>query len=113
MPNEQRRTRTEESAEDSPPGVQADRPTEIPARGWRQVLTRGWKEAQSDQVPLLAGGVAFFGFLALFPALIATVLLYGLLVDPATVRDQIASVGSAIPAEARTLLLDQLEDLHF
>jgi membrane protein len=111
MPNEQRRTRTEESAEDSPPGVQADRPTEIPARGWRQVLTRGWKEAQSDQVPLLAGGVAFFGFLALFPALIATVLLYGLLVDPATVRDQIASVGSAIPAEARTLLLDQLESL--
>ncbi len=102
---------TDSSAGGSPPGVEADRPTEIPAKGWRQVLTRGWKEAQSDQVPLLAGGVAFFGFLALFPALIATVLLYGLLVDPATVRDQVASVGDALPAEARTILLDQLESL--
>lgn len=96
---------------DSPPGVEAERPTEIPARGWRQVLQRGWKEAQSDQVPLLAGGVAFFGFLAIFPGLIATVLIYGLVVDPATVREQISSLGGALPGEARQILTDQLESL--
>jgi membrane protein len=111
MPSNQRSTDTEESSSRSVPGAQADRPTELPAKGWRQVLLRGWKEAQSDQVPLLAGGVAFFGFLALFPALIATVLLYGLLVDPATVRDQVASVGDVLPGEARVLLLEQLESL--
>jgi len=109
--SDQENSRTDDSTGASPPGADADSPTEIPPKGWRQVLTRGWKEAQSDQVPLLAGGVAFFGFLALFPALIATVLLYGLLVDPATVREQVASVGDALPAEARTILLDQLESL--
>jgi len=96
---------------DSPPGVEADRPTEIPPKGWRQVLIRGWKEAQSDQVPLLAGGVAFFGFLALFPGVIATVLIYGLVVDSETVREQISELGGALPTEARQILTDQLESL--
>jgi membrane protein len=50
------------------PGVEADKPTEIPARGWWQVIRRAWAEAKTDQVPLLAAGVAFFGFLSLFPA---------------------------------------------
>lgn len=111
MSSQQERTRSEESSSPSPPGSEAERPTEIPAKGWLQVLRRGWKEAQTDQVPLLAGGVAFFGFLALFPALIATVLLYGLLVDPATVQDQVASIGDALPAQARDLLTAQLESL--
>jgi len=99
------------SSNGSPPGRDADRPTEIPAKGWRQVLVRGWKEAQSDQVPLIAGGVAFFGFLALFPAMIATVLLYGLLVDPATVAEQMTALGDALPTQARELLTEQLRSL--
>ena len=28
------------------PGGKADKPTEIPARGWLQVAKRGWKEAR-------------------------------------------------------------------
>ncbi len=100
-----------DSANESPPGSRADRPTEIPAKGWRQVLIRSWKEAQSDQVTLLAGGVAFFGFLALFPGLIATVLIYGLVMDPATVQEQVASLGDALPSQARDLLTEQLQSL--
>ena len=41
------------------PGVEADKPAEIPAAGWWQILRRAW--AKADQVPLLAAGVAFFG----------------------------------------------------
>jgi hypothetical protein len=57
------------------PGSQADKPTEIPASGWKQVLKRAWAEAKADQVPLMAAGVAFFAFLSLFPMLIAAVLV--------------------------------------
>ena len=63
------------------PGGEADKPAEIPAKGWLQVVKRGWAEAKADQVPLLAAGVAFYGFLALFPALVALVLIYGLVAD--------------------------------
>ena len=95
----------------SAPGSQADEPTEIPAAGWWQVAKRGWREASADQVPLLAAGVAFFGFLSLVPSLVAFTLVYGLLTDPATVTEQTATLTSALLPEARQLLVDQLQQL--
>lgn len=89
-------------------GSEAERPQDIPRRGWVQVARRGWAEATSDQVPLLAAGVAFYAFLAIFPAIIALVLLYGLVADPATITSQVNSMGSALPAEVRTLIVDQV-----
>jgi membrane protein len=93
------------------PGVQAGKPTEIPAAGWWQVAKRGWKEASEDQVPLLGAGVAFFGFLSLFPALAAFTLVYGLVADPATVASQTETLAASLPPEARTLLVGQLQQL--
>lgn len=48
--------------------VEAEKPTEIPAKGWLAIVKRGWAEAKVDQVPLMGAGVAFFAFLALFRA---------------------------------------------
>ena len=94
---------------DGVPGEQAEKPTEIPAQGWLQVAKRGWSEAKTDQVPLLGAGVAFFGFLAIFPALIALVTLYGLFADPATIADQVNSLN-ALLAEVRQLIVDQINN---
>lgn len=96
---------------DGVPGGQADRPSQIPPRGWVQVAVRGWREATADQVPMLAAGVAFFGFLALFPAMVAFTLIWGLVADPATVTEQTAALTGSLPPEARTLLVDQLQQL--
>ena len=96
---------------DQVPGGDAEKPTEIPAKGWLQVVKRGWKESSADQVPLLGAGVAFYAFLALFPALIAVVSLYGLFADPAAIGTQINSMTSALPEQARTLITDQVTAL--
>jgi membrane protein len=93
------------------PGEGAETPKEIPARGWLQIVRRAWKEANADMVPLLAAGVAFFAFLSIFPALIATVLLYGLVADPSQVTSQVQSLAGVLPAEARTIITDQLANL--
>ncbi|GAA2108961.1 YihY/virulence factor BrkB family protein [Microlunatus panaciterrae] len=93
------------------PGGQAEKPSQIPARGWLQVVKRGWREAKSDQVPLLAAGVAFYGFLSLFPAMIALVLVVGLVADPATIADKVGSLMSAMPGPARDLVTQQLQSL--
>ena len=91
------------------PGSDAERPTEIPPKGWFQVDKRGWKEAKADQVPFLSAGVAYYAFLALFPALLALVSLYGLVADPATIAAQIDSLaGGALPAEVQKLITDQI-----
>lgn len=93
------------------PGATADSPTEIPPRGWWQIIRRGWREASADQLPLMSAGVAFFGFLALFPALIALTLVYGLAADPATIAGQLDALGGSLPQEARVLIEDQLRQL--
>jgi membrane protein len=89
------------------PGEDAESPTEIPAKGWLQIVKRGWAEAKVDQVPLLGAGVAFFAFLALFPAVIALVTLYGLFADPAVIADQVNGLA-VLPAEVRQLIVDQV-----
>jgi membrane protein len=93
------------------PGGKAARPTEIPARGWIQVAKRGWREAKADQVPLLAAGVAFYAFLAIFPALIAIVSIYGLFADPSTIANQLNSLTAALPEEAAQIITDQVTTL--
>jgi membrane protein len=99
---------TPERAEKEVPGGQAEKPTQIPKRGWLQIVKRGWAEAKADQVPLLGAGVAFYGFLALFPSLIAIVLIYGLVVDPATIANQVGQLTAGLPQDATKLITDQL-----
>ena len=93
------------------PGKQADTPTQIPAQGWKQILKRAWKEAKADNVPMLAAGLAYSAFLAIFPALIAAVTLYGLFADPAAVEEQISSLTDSLPTDAASLIGDQLRSL--
>ena len=84
------------------PGAHATQPREIPRGGWVQVVKRAWAESKTDQVPLLAAGVAFFSFLSLFPAMIAAVMVYGLVADPQTVAAQVRGARQG-PARRRRL----------
>ena len=93
---------------DELPGVHADTPTKIPWAGWKQILKRAWAEHKADNMPIIAGGVAFFAFLAIFPALIATISIYGLIASPADVTRQINDLAAQLPSDAQELLEEQL-----
>jgi membrane protein len=95
----------------SRPGSNAEAPNDIPARGWWQIARRAWKQNKQDNLSLIAAGVAFYSFLALFPALIAGLLLYGLVLNPADVRSQVAGWTQNMPSDAAHLLTTQLENL--
>jgi membrane protein len=92
-------------------GRGADAPQEIPPKGWMDIAKRTAKEVKQDQVPLLSAGVAFYSLLALFPAIIAGVSIYGLVADPATVRDQIAKLTETLSPETATLVGEQLKQV--
>ncbi len=62
-------------------GRMARAPSQIPPRGWRDILWRTWREFNKDNIPSVAGSVTFFALLALFPGLAAFVTLYGLFAD--------------------------------
>jgi membrane protein len=97
-----------ESQAAQPPGHEADSPVQIPPRGWWQVTRRAFAESKADHVPMLAGGVAFFAFLAVFPALIAALTLYGLVADPEQVARQVEGLAGALPRDAQPLITEQL-----
>lgn len=92
-------------------GREADRPREIPARGWRQVLGRVKEEVGRDNLSIVAAGVAFYMMLALFPALVAAVAIYGLVADPAQVQRMVGQLEGVLPSSAMGLIESQLRGL--
>jgi membrane protein len=92
-------------------GREADHPSEIPALGWRDILLRVWQQIGADNISIIAAGVAFYGLLAIFPAITAFVSLWGLIADPAQVQQQFASLKEIVPQEAWNLLNDQLRSV--
>lgn len=85
--------------------------TDQPRTGWFQLARGAWSEAQEDQIPLIAAGVAFYSFLALFPALVAGLLLYGLVRSPAEIQAQAADWTKTLPNDAASLITTQLDKL--
>ena len=60
---------------------------------------------------LVAAGVAFYAFLALVPALIALVSIYGLFSNPEDVKRQVEDIGSSLPKEVQNFLVYQLTQI--
>jgi membrane protein len=93
---------------DSDRGRSADRPSAMPAAGWRDILWRVWSQIGEDNVSIVAAGVAFYVMLALFPAITAFVSLFGLIADPGQVQEQFETLRGVIPDDAWSILNDQL-----
>ena len=74
---------TEHRSREPGRGREAEKPTHIPAAGWKDILYRVWDEIGNDRVGTIAAGTTFFVLLALFPAIAALVSIYGLVADPA------------------------------
>jgi membrane protein len=87
-------------SDDESRGRGADRPSEMPALGWKDILIRVWKNIGSDRVVVIAAGVAFYIILALFPAIAALVSLYGLFADPTTISHHLNSLAGILPQGA-------------
>jgi membrane protein len=92
-------------------GRQADVPQQIPPRGWLDIAKRTAKEVKQDQVPLLSAGVAFYALLALFPAAIAGISIYGLVADPTTVRNQIEKLTELLSPSTAELVGEQIKQV--
>jgi membrane protein len=70
-----------------------------------------WARTDRAELGLIAAGVAFFGFLAIFPAIAAVIAIWGFAADPLVLRAQIVPLQQFLPADAYTLLSSQVEAL--
>ncbi len=86
-------------------------PSDITARGWREILRRTFRVAVRHHLVDEAGGVAFFALLALFPALAALIALYGLFADPAAAADHLAALSVLLPESGTRIIEGQVRRL--
>jgi len=92
-----------------PPGP--DSPLDLPAPDWRETIVRTVKEIKGDRVTLIAAGMAYYFFLAIFPGLIAAVGIFGLIdVSDAFLEEVTSSISSTLPGSAGAILTNALND---
>ncbi|HBK05451.1 MAG TPA: hypothetical protein DDZ81_06245 [Acetobacteraceae bacterium] len=92
-------------------GRSATSPHQIPMHGWKDILVRSWSEVNNNNIFLVAGGVTYAILLALFPGLAALVSLYGLLLDPIQVEQQVETLSHVLPPETTKMIADELHSL--
>ena len=97
--------------DDAARGRDAREPHQIPARGWIDIAMRVKDQLTTDNASIIAAGLALYSLLAIFPALTACVLLYGLFASPEQITQQLQSFQGLLPAEGMAILEDQLRTL--
>jgi membrane protein len=83
-----------QKAGSSVPGA---RPRDLSRAGWVAAFKRAFGGVGEHHLTLISAGVAFYGMLAIFPALTALISVYGLIADPADVQ-QLLNSGVLPPA---------------
>ncbi|SEN15542.1 membrane protein [Pseudorhodobacter antarcticus] len=68
-----------------------------------------WQRVTHSEIGLIAAGIGFFGFLAIFPALAAVITIWGFAADPAVVETQLALAQNYLPKDAFDLLNGQVQ----
>ena len=96
-----------QTASDGPPTS----PAQLDAPDWKESLKRAVKEFKTDRGTLISAGMAFYWFLAVFPALIAAVGVIGLLsLTDSLIADIQKAVRTTLPGSAAEILANAVGD---
>lgn len=94
-------------------GAGPDSPLDLQPLDWKETAKRTLKEIKADKVPFIAAAMAYYGFLALFPAVIAAIGILGLLQLPdATMRSVEESMRGALPAGAGDIVGEAIRNAN-
>ncbi|MGH1589619.1 YihY/virulence factor BrkB family protein [Methylobacterium phyllosphaerae] len=92
-------------------GRKANTPSEISAKGWKDIALRLYREFNHDRILLVAAGVTFYAILALFPAIAALVSIYGAVADPSTINQHLNDLRGVLPDGALDIIGGQVKHL--
>jgi membrane protein len=92
-------------------GRAAEKPSEVPAKGWKDVLWRVYAEMSEDRLLAVAAGVTFYALLAIFPGIAAFVSLYGLVADASTINQHLALLSGFLPGGALQIIEEQVRNI--
>jgi hypothetical protein len=85
-------------------GRGATTPSDIPLRGWKDILWRVYHNIPEHRVISIAAGVTFFVLLAIFPGIAALVAIYGLFADPSSIGQHLNDLSGVLPGGATEVI---------
>lgn len=80
-------------------------------RVWGSAAKGVFMELNDNNLGLISAGVAFYGMLAIFPAVAAVIAVWGFFADPVEVAQQLDLLRGFVPADAFAILDDQINTL--
>lgn len=89
----------------------AEKPHQLTREAWKQIGKRVYSQLTVDHIAIVAAGVAFYFFLALFPTFIAAISIFGLLMEPAQIQQQISEIAHILPEQSSQMISDILEEI--
>jgi membrane protein len=90
-------------------GRRSKSPFAIPWAGWKDIFWRTYQRIDDDRLLATAGGVVFFGLLAIFPAVTALVSSYGLFANPSTISNNLQTLAMMLPEGSFQIVEDQVK----
>ncbi|MGB3406615.1 MAG: YihY/virulence factor BrkB family protein [Jannaschia sp.] len=78
---------------------------------WKSALIRVFQQIDEKHLTLIAAGIAFYGILALFPAIAAIIALWGLIGDPTAILPQLEAFKGVMPGDVFEILSGQITAL--
>jgi membrane protein len=107
-PDKKRHASSAGMAESEDRGRQATVPSDIPAKGWKDILQRIYGNIGDHRILALAAGMTYYSILAIFPALAALVSIYGLFSDPGSIAKHLDEISGFVPGGAVEVAREQL-----
>jgi membrane protein len=83
----------------------------LPRRSLKDILWDLYNKVNDDRILAVAGGLAFFGLLALFPGIAAFVALYGLFADYSTINGHLATFTFMLPSGSAQIIADEVRSV--
>ncbi len=81
----------------------------IISKGWAHFAGRLYGRFIKDRIQAVSAGVAFYGILAIFPAIAALVSIYSLASDPGVIDQHVSDLRGVIPDGALELIGGQVK----
>lgn len=76
-----------------------------------RVAVRMYREVISDQIGLLAAGIAFYALLAIFPAMASVLAILGIFFSATEITGPVETATAAIPPSAASLIREQASSI--
>ena len=82
----------------------------LPPNVWNAIV-RYYNRTEKAELDLIAAGVAFYAFLAMFPAVAAVIAIWRFIYNPDVIREEVMLLKGFLPPDAYTLVAGQVESL--